>query len=139
MVVSDSYGVCLVTTHTCLRYMRPNTPHYVLTPQVAICHGGHFYAMSAICDTVFGLYHMFALSNFITNVEYSQASRLLLQRLIMHTHNVLVVGGVDAQFSQLPDPHVPNLATLEGMLDLFSLCIFVELGHFLDPPAYKRQ
>ena len=95
-VVSDSYGVCLVTTHTCLMYMQPNTLHYVLTPQAAICHGGHFYAMSTICDTVFGLYHMFVLSNFITNVKHSQASHLLLQRLIMHTHNALVVGGVDA-------------------------------------------
>ena len=126
-------------THTCLKYMRPNTPHYVLTPQAAICHGGHFYAMSAIRDTVFGLYHMLALSNFITNVEHSQASCLLLQRLIMHTHNALVVGGVDAQFSQLPNPHVPNLATLEETLDLFSLSIFAELGEFLDPTAYKRQ
>ena len=54
-------------------------------------------------------------------------------------NNALVVGGVDAQFLQLPDPHVPNLATLEGTLDLFLLCIFAELGEFLDPTTYKRQ
>lgn len=57
----------------------------------------------------------------------------------MHIHNVLVAGEVDARFSDLPSPHVPDLATLEGALDLFSLCTFAELGEFLDPTAYRRQ
>ena len=52
--------------------------------------------MSTIRDTVFGLLHMFALSSIITNVEHTQASRLLLQRLIMHIHNALVAGDEDA-------------------------------------------
>ncbi|KAF8220480.1 hypothetical protein L208DRAFT_1202251, partial [Tricholoma matsutake] len=38
--------------------MQPN-PHFVVTPESAICHGSHFYAVSTIQDTVFGLYHMF--------------------------------------------------------------------------------
>ena len=76
--------------------MHPNTPHYVLTPQSVICHGGHFYAMSAMHDTIFGILHMFALSNFITNTEHSQASHLLLWRVILHVHHVLIVGKVDA-------------------------------------------
>ena len=96
-IISDSYDVCLVNAaHACLSYMQLNTPHFVLTPQAAICHGGHFYATSTIRDTVFGLFHMFALSSTITNVEHTQASCLLLQRLIMHTHNALVAGDVDA-------------------------------------------
>ena len=57
----------------------------------------------------------------------------------MHIHHILVMGQVDPQFSELPDPHVPDLATLNGMLDLFMLCIFTELGEFLDPTAYKQQ
>lgn len=57
----------------------------------------------------------------------------------MHIHHVLVVGQVDARFSELPDPHLPDLSTLDGTVDLFSLCIFAELGEFLDPTAYRKQ
>lgn len=81
---------------------------------------------------------MFALSNFITNTDHSQASRLLLRRLIVHTHHV-VVGKHDEELSDCLDPHVPNVSTLEGARDLFLLCIFAELGELLDPAAYKKQ
>jgi hypothetical protein len=77
---------------------------------------------------------MFALSSTITNMEHTQASHLLLQRLTMHIHNILVAGEVDARFSDLASPHVPDLAMLEGTLDPFPL-IFTELGEFLDPTA----
>ena len=58
--------------------MRPNTPHFVVTPESAICHGGHFYAMSTIRDTIFGIYHMFVASKNITNTEHTQDAHLLL-------------------------------------------------------------
>lgn len=114
--------------------MRPNTPHYVLTPKAAICHGGHFYAMSTIRDTVFGVFHMFALSKSITNTEHFDASHLLLQRLIVYAHRVLVRGSTAPTTS-----HVPDASTVEGTLDLFFLCIVAELGELLDPAAYKKQ
>lgn len=118
--------------------MRPNTPHCVLTPEAAICHGGHFYAMSTIQDTIFGVFHMFTLSSSITNTEHSHASRLLLRRLIIHIHHILVQGQSDSQPSELM-AHLPDVSTLAGTLDLFLLCTFAELGELLDPGAYKKQ
>jgi hypothetical protein len=119
--------------------MRPNTPHYVLTPKAAICYGGHFYAMSTIRDTVFGAFHMFALSKSITNTEHSDASHLLFRRLIVYAHHVLVREQFDSESTAPPTPHVPDARTLEGTLDLFFLCIVAELGELLDPTAYKKR
>jgi hypothetical protein len=119
--------------------MRPNTPHFVVTPKAAICHGGHFYATSTIRDTVFGVFHMFSLSKAITNTEHTLDSRLLLQRLIVYFHHAFVRGRFDPQSSGLPSPHVPDVRTLEGTLDLFLLCIVGELGDFLDATAYAKE
>lgn len=119
--------------------MQPNTPHYVVTPRAAICHGGHFYAMSTIRDTVYGVFHMFALSKSITNTEHSHASCLLLRRLVVYTHHLLVRGQFDHDSSPTIDPHIPNITTVEGSLDLFLLCIIAELGELLDPIAYRKQ
>ena len=119
--------------------MRPNTPHYVVTPKAAICHGGHFYATSTIRETVFCVFHMFSLSRSITNTEHSLDSHFLLQRLITYFHHVLVRGQFDHQSSGLPSPHIPDIRTLEGTLDLFSLCIIGELGDLLDPSAYAKR
>jgi hypothetical protein len=120
--------------------MRPNTPHYVVTPKAAICHGGHFYATSTIRDTVYGVFHMFALSKSITNTEHYEASRILLRRLIVYAHHVLVRGQYKPTSStSWIEPHVPNVTTLRGSLDLFLLCIVAELGELLDPIAYRKQ
>ena len=95
--------------------------------------------MSAIRDTVFGVFHMFALSKSITNTEHSSASHLLLQRLIVYVHHVLVREQFDPDSMDLPTAHVPDASTVEGTLDLFLLCIIAELGELLDPAAYRRQ
>jgi hypothetical protein len=116
-----------------------NIPHYVLTPEAAICHSGHFYAMSTIQNTVFGVFHMFALSKSITNTEHSSASHLLLQQLIVYIHHVLVQEQFNPDSMDLPTAHVPDASTVEGTLDLFLLCIITELGELLDPAAYRRQ
>jgi hypothetical protein len=91
--------------------------------------------MSTIQDTIWGVFHMFTLSSFIMNTEHSQASCLLLQRLIVHAHHVLVGGNADIWFSDV-DPHIPDISTMEGTPDLFILCIFAELGELLEPTAY---
>lgn len=119
--------------------MKPNTPHYVLTMDAAICHGGHFYAMSTIQDTIFGVFHMFALSKSITNTEHSNDSRLLLRRLTVYIHHVLVRGQFDPMSPALPTPHVPDVRTVEGVLDLFLVCVVAELGELLDPASYRKQ
>jgi hypothetical protein len=119
--------------------MRPNTPHYVLTTDAAICHGGHFYAMSTMRDTIFGIFHMFALSKTITNTEHTRDSHLLLRRLTVYLHHVLVKGQFDPKSPALPAPHVPDVSTFEGALDLFLVCVVAELGELLDPASYKKR
>ena len=74
--------------------MRPNLPHAVYTPEHAICHGGHFYAISTIQDTMFGLVHSFIAGNLVTNTDHI-TSRLLLRRMAHFYHGALVVGVID--------------------------------------------
>lgn len=139
MIVGHFYQFIDDRSYLSNRYMRPDTLHFVLTPQAAICHGGHFYAMSTIKDTIFGMYHMLTLSSFIMNTEHTQPLRLLLQWLIVHIHQLVIVGQADFRFAEFPDPHVPDMSTLAGTSDLFLLCIFAELGELLDPTAYAKK
>jgi hypothetical protein len=120
--------------------MRPNTPHFVVTPESAICHGGHFYAMSTIQDTVFGLYHMFVASKRVTNTEHSHDAHLLLRRMVTYLHYVLVKRGSKLDSSTPPPtPHIPDVSTFEGVLDLFMLCVVMELGDLINPLAYRKK
>jgi hypothetical protein len=120
--------------------MQPNTPHFVVTPESVICHGGHFYAMSMIQDKVFGLYHMFVASKRVTNTEHSHDAHLLLQRMVAYLHNVLIRRGSKLDLSTaLPSPHIPDVSTFEGVLDLFMLCIIMELGDLINPLVYKKK
>jgi hypothetical protein len=120
--------------------MRPNTPHFVVTPESAICHEGHFYAMSTIQDTVFGLYHMLVAGKRVTNTEHSQDAHLLLRRMVTYLHNVLVRHRSKLDSSTpLPMPHIPNVLTFEGVLDLFMLCIVMELGDLVNPWHTRRS
>jgi hypothetical protein len=81
---------------------------------------------------------MFVMSDFITNTEHSKASHLLLQQLMVHAHHTLVHLQHNLQ-SPLVDPHVPDVRTLQGTIDLFSMYVCAELGKLLDPMAYIKQ
>jgi len=69
--------------------MRPNSPHAVFTIEHSICHGGHFYAMSCMTDTLFGMTHVFMADSYITNT-YHTKSRLLLRRMVIFAYQGLV-------------------------------------------------
>jgi hypothetical protein len=73
--------------------MRPNQPHAVYTPEHAICHGGHFYAISTIQDTMAAFVHCFVSGNFVMNMEHS-SSRLLLRRMAHFYHGAFVLGKI---------------------------------------------
>lgn len=97
--------------------------------------------MSTIQDTVFGLYHMFVASKRVTNTEHSHDAHLLLRRMIVHVHYVLVKCRAKQSLSIAPQntPHTPDVSTFDGVLDLFMLCIVMELGELLNPLAYKKK
>jgi hypothetical protein len=119
------------------RIMGPNTPHYVVTPESAICHGGHAYTTSTIRQSAYGIFHTFTASSVVTNTEHTRASWLLLQRLMIYIHDRVL--RASAQNIWLTDPHIPPMDTTEGSLDLFHLCVLMELGELLDPFLYGRE
>ena len=118
--------------------MCPNTPHFIVMPESVICHGGHFYAMLTIQDTIFGLYHMFVASTKVTNTAHSHDAHLLLQRMVIYIHSVLIKH-VSKMLMVTATTHVPDVSTFEGTLDLFMLCVIMELGDLLNPLAYKKK
>jgi hypothetical protein len=118
--------------------MKPGMPHAVVTFEASICHGGHFYAMSTIHATVYGIMHTLVGSNILTNAEHTTDSRMLLQQLVSDMHHHMV----ESRFQPSPDlptpmsGHVPKLNTTDGVMDLFSLLNVIELSNILHPLSY---
>lgn len=134
------------------RIMRPNLPHTVYTPEHAICHGGHFYAIGTMQDSMFGLVHSFIAGNLVTNTDHV-ASRLLLRRMAHFYHGAYVLGLINeegrlgifqtnARTDNLNsiDPtsdHVPDLREFKSFLDIVTLCNAVILINALDGRTYQ--
>ena len=117
--------------------MQPNTPHFVLTLQSAICHSGHFYAMSTIQDMIFRVYHSFVVGKKVTNIQHNEDARLLLQRLLIYTHYTLIKCGIQPELTTTP--HIPDISVFEGAIDFFMLCVIMELGDLINPQVYKKR
>jgi hypothetical protein len=123
------------------RVMKPGMPHTVVTFEASICHGGHFYATSTICATVYGIMHTLVGSNILTNAEHTTDSRMLLWWLVSYVHHHTV----EDKFQPSPDlptpmsAHVPKLNTADGVVDLFSLLNVIELSNILHPLSYTTS
>ena len=76
-----------------LSYMRPNTPHMVVTVDSAICHGGHFYATSTLVETNYGFFNSFLGSTLITNTQHTSDAQLMLRRMIAYFRQVYFKDG----------------------------------------------
>lgn len=72
--------------------MRPNTPHFVVTLEHAICQGGHFYAFSTIRETCFALYGCFFYGATITNTNHDP-SRVMLRKMACYCEQVYLANG----------------------------------------------
>ena len=81
---------------------------------------------------------MLVASKKITNTEHSYDAHLLLRRMVIHVHFVLVKRGSEHKRSTA-QPHIPDISTFEGALDLFMLCIVMELGDLVNPLAYRKK
>jgi hypothetical protein len=121
--------------------MKPGTPHAVVTFEASICHGSHFYAMSTICTTVYGIMHTLVSSNILMNAKHTTDSHMLLQRLVSYVHHHTVEGRFQPS-PDLPTPmsgHVPKLNTADSIMDLFSLLNVIELSNILHPLSYATS
>ena len=84
------------------RVMRPGTPHAVVTFKASICHGGHFYAMSTIRNTIYGIMHTLVGSNILTNAEHTMDSHMLLQWLVSYVYHHMVEAVFQPSLTSLP-------------------------------------
>jgi hypothetical protein len=77
------------------RYMRPNTPHAVLTPNASICHGGFFFSTSNLRSTCYGHLMTFSLSTLLTNTGRTTESQLLFRKMLGYYYEVYTQGSPD--------------------------------------------
>lgn len=75
--------------------MRPNTPHAVLTPDAAICHGGHYLSTSTLRSTCYGFLMSFSLSTLLTNTNHTTECQLLFRKLLAYYSEVYTQGQPD--------------------------------------------
>jgi hypothetical protein len=95
--------------------------------------------MSTIQDTVFSIYHMFVASKKVMNTKHSYDAHLLLRRMLIHVHYILVKHEPKLQLSVGPStPHIHDVSTFKGGLNLFMLCIVIKLGDLINPLTYKK-
>ncbi|KAK7017936.1 hypothetical protein VNI00_018497 [Paramarasmius palmivorus] len=117
-------------------FMRPCTPHYVVTLEPALCHGAHFYSVPSMDRTVWALIHTFFREELITNTSHF-VYHGIMERMMSHWHDVIVNN--TSEYLRMCSPgsstidHVPNIATLEGISLLLSLIALTELGTLLVP------
>ncbi|KAF8803030.1 hypothetical protein BYT27DRAFT_7003283, partial [Phlegmacium glaucopus] len=114
-------------------YMRPNTPHAVLTPNASICHGGFFFSTSNLRSTCYGHLMTFSLSTLLTNTGRTTESQLLFCKMLGYYYEVYTQG----RPLESAVPHVPDVSTFDGIHDLFSLCNLVEMANILHPETYN--
>ncbi|KAF8803042.1 hypothetical protein BYT27DRAFT_7110523 [Phlegmacium glaucopus] len=115
-------------------YMRPNTPHAVLTTTASICYGGHYLATSCLRETCSGFLITFTLSSLLTNTESTTNAQLLFRQMACFFHEAYT-----GDTSRLPPntlAHLPDVTNFDGLLDLFSLCNLLELANILHPDTY---
>ncbi|KAJ3493289.1 hypothetical protein NLJ89_g11055 [Agrocybe chaxingu] len=114
--------------------MRPNVAHAVFTPEHSICHGGHFYSTMTIQDTAASLIHSFTVGNYITNTSH-HPSRLLLRKMMEFYYRGVVLEDVDV--TERYAEHLPDPNSVEGFVDLLTVCNLNILGNVLDFRTYS--
>lgn len=140
--------------------MKPNTPHAVYTVTNSIYKKGHFFGTTTLKDTLSSVIH-----NFIVHTNPSDSShkqtRYILQRIIVFYHSGMVKRNkdVDGKWSLhaiiedvvtnasslllfAADPsyeHIPNLETMESVMDAVSACAIGIFINILDFETYRFQ
>jgi hypothetical protein len=115
--------------------MCPNTLHYVVTMEDAFLYGRHFFSTSTVQNTACGIVHCFIMSRAITNDLHDDLGTMLRRMMAMwHVYYY----DLELRFSPPQDPHIPNLATVDGLLDCIAVGNVLELAQVLDRRAYLK-
>lgn len=79
------------------RFMRPCTPHYVLTLEPSIVMGKHFFCSNGIMDSCHGVVHSLLGDHIVTNTAHPQTLHCLVAILSwwvdLRLHSSQVDGG----------------------------------------------
>lgn len=77
------------------RYMRPNTPHAVLTPNASITHGAFYFSSSNIRSTCYGFLMTFSMSTLLTNTCHAKECQFLFRELLGYYYEIYTRGSPD--------------------------------------------
>jgi hypothetical protein len=125
----------LLTGELSCSYMRPGTPHYVVTVEDAIVYGNHFFATSTSQPTAFGIIHCFIMGYTITNQLHDDLFTFLRRQMAMwFTHFEH-----GAEFNTDENPHVPDVMKQAELLDLIAIGNIIELSTIIDRRCYKSH
>ena len=78
---------------TLISFMRPCTPHVVLTGEECIALGGHFYNACQFQRTVYAIVYEHLCGNYICNAAHPRAPLLLFKALSSYTDEMLARPG----------------------------------------------
>jgi hypothetical protein len=114
--VSDHHRLSMskLTELSVYSFMRPSTPHYVLTVEDSITYGRHFYSASTISDSVYGILHSFVLGIGVTNTLHDN-TKTLMRRIMAMWYIHFVEAGEESPSTFHSD------WLLSGLLTVFSL------------------
>jgi hypothetical protein len=116
------------------RYMRPTTPHYILTVEDSIIHGRHLFPASSIQSTAFGIVHSFIMSAKITTPINDNLFTLLRRLMaVWYSHY-----NQDPGYNAARNIHVPDISTTTGLMDLMAIGNLLELAPVLDRRSYRK-
>ncbi|KAJ3711794.1 hypothetical protein F5878DRAFT_501248, partial [Lentinula raphanica] len=122
--------------------MPPCTPHFVLTPSPAICHGGHYYSYLTMARTAYSWYHNFVAASVITNTTDYNAFDGLISIMSFWYHSIINnsetystnhLSGRDLIV------HLPNFYSFEDIIQFLTLVNLVKLIPVLDVRRYREK
>ncbi|KAF6755591.1 hypothetical protein DFP72DRAFT_1067397 [Ephemerocybe angulata] len=108
--------------------VQPFVPFILLSTDNTITQKCYFYATSTIRSSCYGYLHTSLTTDPSAN-KSQQAAHSMLRRLAQYYR--LVYCGDDYFFRRKDFPHVPDILTFEGVIDVLSLCNVFELVNAL--------
>ncbi|KAK7020635.1 hypothetical protein VNI00_017673 [Paramarasmius palmivorus] len=106
----------------------PGVPYYLLTVEPSICHGSHFYTTATMERSYWSVIHHFLAADF-NNSSFVDQDHDMICRIVLHWHDAIVrfpteyLRGCREQRGIVH--HVPNILSVDGVIQLFSLSAFV--------------
>ncbi|KDQ61750.1 hypothetical protein JAAARDRAFT_55087 [Jaapia argillacea MUCL 33604] len=138
----DSHGSCIDVwdyeavkiTPSDLLFMRPNTPHWVLTTSPCILAGRHFYSAACVESSCWSLVHNFFLGKLITNIAHPHLWTLL-RRMMIFWVDLL---NSDNYEGHPQAAHVPDPSHVRGLYDYLAVGCIIVFASTLDPRSYSK-